>query len=278
VFALQEQLRDLGYGKDLLLDGVFGPVTKRALVEFQSAYGIRDDGVCGKVTLVVLRYLRSEHVDAKNPVSKEALENIKWSASEQPEGFIVIDPIYLQSEEENDVLTVVQRLTEEKIEKHVGRSTLHPQGKPIKGDQRLSPSERASFANGMKAILLISISLETDARKPDGVSTFYSTEDHTGSHVSKALAAYIQEELVAATGAEDRGVHAEDTELFSNTIAPSVRVVIGNIGYAEERSRLVENVTYLESIAQGIACGVRRLYLLGARRLPLAESAERAGN
>lgn len=274
VLELQRQLRKLGYGNNLELDGIFGVETNLALVDFQATYGIRDDGVCGRVSILVLDYLRRHNIDAENPATQADLERIKWSASEQQQGLIVVDPVYLddgeQSAEQNDILTVARDLLEKAIDKQIDYQTLHPQGKPMNGEPAVSAVERSSFANGMRAVLMISLSLEY---KPDGivgVATFCSTLDHPFANASKDLASYIQEEMVSATGALDRGVFEEDTELFSNTSAPSVRVMLGNVGIPSEMSRFAPGSGYLDSLAHAIATGVQRLKFLGATQAPLA--------
>ena len=56
VGTLQAQLAALGFdpGKP---DGIFGPLTADALVDFQRNAGLRPDGVCGPVTVAALRRL-----------------------------------------------------------------------------------------------------------------------------------------------------------------------------------------------------------------------------
>lgn len=278
VRELQEQLLNQGYRGELVPDGVFGSATDRALTAFQSTYGIRAEGMCGRVSLLALNLLREKNISAANPAPAEVLERIKWSAKDQSAGPIVIDPVYLMDADvhadENDALTKVRDLLEGIIDRRLDRQTLHPQEKPGNGRPALSSAERATFSNGMEALLVVSIAIETDPNRRAGVATYHSTDDHAGSHVGHALATYIQEELVLATGAEDLGIHAEDTEMFSSTMSPSVRVVIGNAGHYDERLRLLQDWGYREAIAQSIAIGIQRLRYMGARQPPVASAAQ----
>ena len=52
---LQEALNDLGADPKLIVDGRYGPNTKQAVREFQSAAGIKVDGIAGPVTEAVIK-------------------------------------------------------------------------------------------------------------------------------------------------------------------------------------------------------------------------------
>ncbi len=62
VVALQQALNQ--YGAKLKADGDFGPVTQRAVVEFQKANGLKPDGIVGAVTRGVLTSGRAKSVAA----------------------------------------------------------------------------------------------------------------------------------------------------------------------------------------------------------------------
>jgi putative chitinase len=55
VKQLQEALNDLGADPKLVVDGRYGPATRRAVKEFQAAAGIAADGIAGPVTEAAIR-------------------------------------------------------------------------------------------------------------------------------------------------------------------------------------------------------------------------------
>jgi putative chitinase len=55
VKQLQEALNDLGADPRLVVDGRYGPATKRAVRDFQTAVGITADGIAGPVTEAAIR-------------------------------------------------------------------------------------------------------------------------------------------------------------------------------------------------------------------------------
>jgi putative chitinase len=52
---LQEALNDLGADPKLVVDGRYGPATRRAVKEFQAAVGINADGIAGPVTEAAIK-------------------------------------------------------------------------------------------------------------------------------------------------------------------------------------------------------------------------------
>jgi putative chitinase len=55
VKALQEALNDLGADPKLVVDGRYGPATRRAVREFQAAAGLKVDGIAGPVTEAAIK-------------------------------------------------------------------------------------------------------------------------------------------------------------------------------------------------------------------------------
>jgi Putative peptidoglycan binding domain len=52
--ALQPNLNTLGAAPPLVLDGIYGPATKKAVADFQRAHGLDVDGWAGHVTTPVM--------------------------------------------------------------------------------------------------------------------------------------------------------------------------------------------------------------------------------
>jgi len=66
VKALQSRLRELGfYGGNI--DGEFGPITKRGMLLFQKAKGLKQDGIVGPQTWAALKVPEGPKSDARVP-------------------------------------------------------------------------------------------------------------------------------------------------------------------------------------------------------------------
>jgi putative chitinase len=65
---LQEALNDLGADPKIVVDGRYGPATRRAVKRFQAAAGIRADGIAGPITKAAIRL----RLDAIRRVATEA--------------------------------------------------------------------------------------------------------------------------------------------------------------------------------------------------------------
>src|SRR5690606_28020181 len=72
---------------------------------------------------------------------------------------------------------------------------------------------------------------------------------------SRALAQKVQANLVAATGAKDRGVRKNGFYVLRNTPGPAILVETGFVSNPQEAYRL-SDPAYQARIARGIAAGV----------------------
>lgn len=270
---LQQSLYDFGFGRNgLVIDGFFGRHTRQALIDFQGHYGIRDDGVCGSVTMLVSEMLAKENVRASNPASAETLDAIRWLGSEEDYRYVFVDPLYLRTEpfdsETNQLLTSMRTLVKNDLERRAHLPAMYREDEQLDRDADFPVPSPAEFANDHDARLAILLSVDTDERKGEGIATFHAAR----SFRSKALATYIQEEVVAATGTVDRGIHEEPSDVLGRIDAPAVHVCIGNLGSSHERKLLLDDVRYVEMVSRGIAEGVRRLFLLGRKTPPISSS------
>ncbi len=263
VLHLQGNLKVLGYDEVGELDGVFGPKTRDALVHFQNDYGIFTDGVCARVSVIVLNYLQEHGVTADNPATDRQKRVIYWSVSAQRSGMVIVgtaDRADTHGSGQADFLTRLRHRVERSIEIQAQLQTL-----PVQSD--LSPSERTSFANAIKAELVILLDVRDEAGE-GGIATYYFSKANAVSDVGAPLANYIGEELVIQTGAKDLGSHAEDSEDLMLPAAPTVRVEVGNFGDPSDLARFLGGPEYFDRIGTGIALGITRVYMLGARSSP----------
>lgn len=123
------------------------------------------------------------------------------------------------------------------------------------GDKDLSLAERCKIANDWDADCFISIHLNAAANKDaKGAETWRYT--NVGA-TTKRLADNVQKQLIAATGAVNRGV--KQTTAFyvlKHTKMPAVLCEVGFISNSAECKKL-HSAAYQNKIAEGICKGVR---------------------
>jgi N-acetylmuramoyl-L-alanine amidase len=112
---------------------------------------------------------------------------------------------------------------------------------------------QAEDAGAMMYVVVHVNSYGTD--EPEGVETLVDNTREPGDDFW-ALAELIQDGVVNATGANDRGARAQDLYLQHATI-PAVSVETGYITNPAERAKLVDP-EYQQRIAQGILDGIRQ--------------------
>ena len=145
------------------------------------------------------------------------------------------------------------------------------------GDTYVSLADRATFANRVSNCIFVSVHFNED-NKPvsSGVETYYAAHQITaGSFVaswlpflwrplsdspnfeSQNLAQYIQEALVARTGALDRGTRAEQFFVIANVTSPAVLIEGGFLTNKEDISK-VASEDYREQLAAAVTDGILR--------------------
>lgn len=113
-------------------------------------------------------------------------------------------------------------------------------------------TDRSAQANMMDADAFISIHYNSaGATSASGIETFaYATEDN------KRLASSIQAQLIANTGAANRGVKNGNKLIVLNTTkVPAVLLELGFLSNPTEAKRMLEN-DYQNTLAESIAKGV----------------------
>src|SRR3989449_8340481 len=143
------------------------------------------------------------------------------------------------------------------------------------GDTYVSLADRAAFANRVRNCIFVSIHFNED-NKPvaSGVETYYAAHQITaGSFLaswlpflwrplsdspnfeSQSLAQYIQEALVARTGALDRGTIAKQFFVIANVTSPAVLIEGGFLTNKEDISK-VASEDYREHLAAAVPHGI----------------------
>lgn len=270
VCTLQERLLELGYDADRA-DGIFGSQTETALRSFQRDYGLLVDGVCGPATLRALRQLQPK-VRGGRPVLLREQERARRAGPALRGKRIIIDPchggteagIVVNGATEADLMwDLAQRLAGRMAS--TGMQTLLSHSRDINPTE----AERAAFANTAGGDLVLS--LHTDGHPTalaHGLATFhFGTSNGTSSTLGEALAEFIQRELTARTGMLDCGSHPKTWELLRMTRMPAVRIELGYLTNPEDRRKLLDP-SFRDVVAEGIVVAVKRLYLLGENDQP----------
>lgn len=123
-------------------------------------------------------------------------------------------------------------------------------------DRFVSLSERCKISNQFNADAFISIHLNSAAnREATGIETW--RHEKVGA-TTKSLATNVQTELIAATGARDRGVKTSTTlYVLKHTVAPAVLIECGFLSNNEE-AKLLFASKYQDKIAQAIVKGIQK--------------------
>jgi N-acetylmuramoyl-L-alanine amidase len=288
VVALQERLLELGYDPGRP-GGVFDEQTEAALKKFQREYGLVADGLCGPATLRSLRQLGRKVTGGRPRLLREQ-ELLRQAGPRLRGKRIVVDPghggpdrgVVAAGVAEADIAWDLAR-------RLVGRMTATGMDAMLSRQEDTCPSEteRAAFANGAGADLVLS--LHTDANRSmhaQGLATFhFGNGSGATSTVGEALAGFIQRELLTRTGMQDCRTQYRTWELLRLTRMPTVRVEIGYLTHIGDRRRLLDPA-FRDVVAEGILVAVKRLYLLGQDDQPtgtftfsdvLARELERGG-
>ena len=121
-------------------------------------------------------------------------------------------------------------------------------------DVTVDKLERLQLADDIGAVLYLSIHVNAfDDPGVNGAETWVDNTRPPGDESWK-LADFVQDALVAATGARDRGIRSQELYLQHTTL-PAVSVEVGFLTCLEERAKLLDSA-YQDRIAQGILEGI----------------------
>lgn len=269
VASLQTQLLELGYPL-ARVDGVFGELTAQALRGFQRDYGLIPDGICGPTTLRALRQLGRRVVGGRPQLLRE-LVAVADSGPSLLGKRIVLDPGHGGP----DVGVAVDGATEAELvwdfaSRLEGRLTaLGVRSFATRGPRNgATDEERAALANDVGADLVLSLHIDgSSSPRANGVAAYYYGAGESMSTIGERLADLAQRELVARTGLGNNRIHGKTWSVLRLTRMPAVRVEIGYLTCAEDRSRLLDPA-FRDTVAEGLLVAVQRLYLPSAEDPP----------
>ena len=137
-----------------------------------------------------------------------------------------------------------------RILQQMGYSVMYTRTEDI--DLDLAP--RVQMAENARASAFVSVhvnSLDANASQVSGVETYHAPNASLG----KNLAGLVHQQIIASTGANDRGVRSARFHVIIKTSMPAILVETGFITNPAEASRLL-NGAYQERLADAIAKGV----------------------
>lgn len=243
VKELQQNLKNQGFNLGPI-DGIFGENTKSAVIQFQKKNGLDPDGIAGPKTQAKLR----SQVFRPRPLQDFA--SVVDPGHGGPDPGAVDgkndDQIYT---EEDDVNLQVGLLVEQKLIAQGARSTITRSGEWLP-----SLVQRYQIANNFKADAFLSIHCNSGVAVAKGIETLYNP-NHPGS---LRLAQLVQAELIAATGATNRGVKIRtDLAVLNGTHMPAILTEMGFITNPGEEAKL-NKPAYQALLADAIVRGVVR--------------------
>ncbi len=150
--------------------------------------------------------------------------------------------------EKDIVLAISKQLG--RILQQMGYAVIYTRTEDI--DLDLEP--RVQIAENARASAFVSVhvnSLDANASAVSGVETYHAPSASLG----QSLAELVHQQILATTGANDRGVRSARFYVIRNTSMPAILVETGYITNPSEASRLV-NSAYQARMAEAIAKGI----------------------
>jgi N-acetylmuramoyl-L-alanine amidase len=264
VATLQERLVVLG----LLpgpVDGVFGPLTDRALRELQRSLGVEPDGVCGDATLRAMDAL-ARAVGGGDPWALRQQAEVADAGLSLAGKVVVLDPahggidrgVVAEGLHEDDIAFDVATRTAARL-RTIGVEPV------LTRDAYDGPDDvtRAARAEEVGADVVLSIHCDgLTSPQASGVATFFWGDDRVGarSATGEHLASLVQREIVARTGMTDLRTHACTFDILRVTKMPAVQVELGYLTHAADAARLADP-GFRDLVAEALVVAIQRLYL-----------------
>jgi len=258
VRALQEMLNALGFdgGKE---DGIFGRRAADAVMEFQRNLGDKVDGIVGLDTVRSLERMRPAVGGPGLAVVREE-EAVRSMVASLDGSTVAVDAgdepaaSGLGGWPGND-LTL-------ELAADLGRALEARGATPVllrRSDEGPAPSDRASTANAVEAVVCVSFHL-TGEDAPGATCAYWGTAS-THSPAGMRLAELIQAEL-SGIGLPDGGIRPLGIALLRETRMPAVQVEPGRLSSTEDRHRFGDG-SFRRALAEAVAEGIGR-FLAGS--------------
>lgn len=263
VRELQQRLSQLGFdaGPE---DGIFGPLVRAAVEEFQRNVGIEVDGVAGPGTIAALRRLHRDHQRGHVTRLREREAMRRLTGRGLAGARVVVDPAHGPDDPghrgpggswEHEITwelarRVVARLAARGVQAVLTRGASTTPG----------PSDRARLANEQGADLVVGIGLSGhDTPAACGASAYYFGSTTFVSETGALLAELCQSELVAAGWLPDGRTHPVTWTVLRETRMPAVVIEPGFVTSPGDEARLREPLGQ-DSVAEAVVKAVARFF------------------
>ena len=245
VRELQHRLNGRGFDAGAE-DGMFGPLARAAVEEFQRNAGLAVDGVVGPATLAALRRLRREHQSGGIGVRAREREWLRRLTGRTLAGArILVDPSHGPGDPghvgrsgltEADVAWQVSARLHARLAARGAHVVLSrgPGSNP-------SGSERARLANEQGVDVAVSVGVNAlDNPQACGSSTYYFGAPHFVSEGGYRLATLVQERVAGSGWEPDCRVHPMTWSILRETRMPTIVSEPGFITSPRDEERLAD--------------------------------------
>ena len=277
VRQLQHRLNQLGFDAGAE-DGIFGPLARAALEEFQRDTGLPVDGVAGPATIETLGRLIRTHQPGGIGIRAREREWLRGMSGRTLAGArILIDPSHGPGDPGH---TGPSGATEAEVAWQVS-SHLHARLAARGAHVVLSRgpgstptgSERARLANEQGVDVAVSVGVNAlGAREACGSSTYYFGAPHFVSEGGYRLASLVQERVVAAGWDPNCRVHPMTWAILRETRMPTVVVEPGFITSPRDERRLTD-LGWQEGLADALVEALSQFFEGDAAAAPAVAAA-----
>ncbi|MDI6800120.1 MAG: N-acetylmuramoyl-L-alanine amidase [Actinomycetota bacterium] len=257
VRQLQKWLNRLGFSTGAV-DGIFGPTTEAALIEFQKNLNLAPDGMVGRATMEAFHNLRSI-LDAEYKIAFPWEDRLKGASAISLLGELKVAVDFGHGYPPDPGAVGPSGLKESEAAEDLGLrlgALLTMFGSRViytrEVGQFVGLSERAALANRKGADIFISFHLNGSTNpKAEGTSTYYFAGGDQYSRAGRDLATNIHNELLVALGRPDDRIHGKNFSVLRETKMPAVLLEPLFITNPHEEALLAD-----EKVRQRIAVAV----------------------
>jgi N-acetylmuramoyl-L-alanine amidase len=245
VRELQHRLNGLGFDAGAE-DGIFGPLARAAVEEFQRNTGLAVDGIVGSATLAALRRLRREHQSGGIGIRAREREWLRHLTGRTLAGAtILVDPSHGPGDPGH---VGPSGLTEAEVAWQVAsrlQARLAARGAHVvlsRGPaSNPSGSDRARLANEQGVDVAVSVGVNALGNpQACGASTYYFGAPQFVSEGGYRLATLVQRQVVAAGWEPDCRVHPMTWSILRETRMPTIVAEPGFITSPRDEQRLAD--------------------------------------